>query len=207
MTTLASLTDMAQHVGYPLMFLLIMAESSGLPVPGETALITAAVLASQGRLQIELVIPLAALAAIIGDNIGYLIGRKGGRWLLERPGWFQVQRRQTLSSGEVFFDKHGPKAVFFGRFVLGLRVWASWLAGATRMPWRSFFFWNACGGIAWATGIGLIGYFLGHAAGNAIQTFGIFGLVGVLVAIVGVFTAHRRRVRRTAEVREEIESG
>lgn len=206
MTTLASLTDMAQHVGYPLMFLLIMAESSGLPVPGETALITAAVLASQGRLQIELVIPLAALAAIIGDNIGYLIGRKGGRWLLERPGWFQIQRRQTLSSGEIFFDKHGPKAVFFGRFVLGLRVWASWLAGATRMPWRSFFFWNACGGIVWASGVGLIGYFLGHAAGNAIQTFGIFGLVGVLVVIIGIVTAHRRRARRT-EVREEIESG
>ncbi len=205
MTTLASLTDLAQHVGYPLMFLLIMAESSGLPLPGETALITAAVLASQGRLHIELVIPLAALAAIVGDNIGYLIGRKGGRWLLERPGWFQVQRRQTLISGEIFFEKHGPKAVFFGRFVLGLRVWASWLAGATRMPWRSFFFWNACGGIAWATGIGLIGYFLGHAAGNAIQAFGIFGLVGVLVVIIGIFTARRRRARGT-EVREEIES-
>jgi membrane protein DedA with SNARE-associated domain len=205
MTILASITDVAQHVGYPLMFLLIMAESSGLPVPGETALITAAVLASQGRLHIELVIPLAALAAIIGDNIGYLIGRKGGRWLLERPGWFQAQRRQTLSSGEIFFAKHGPKAVFFGRFVLGLRVWASWLAGATRMHWRSFFFWNACGGIVWATAVGLIGYFLGHAAGNAIQTFGLFGLVGVLVVIIGAVTAHRRHARRT-EVREEIES-
>jgi len=205
MTILASITDVAQHVGYPLMFLLIMAESSGLPVPGETALITAAVLASQGRLHIELVIPLAALAAIIGDNIGYLIGRKGGRWLLERPGWFQAQRRQTLSSGEIFFAKHGPKAVFFGRFVLGLRVWASWLAGATRMHWRSFFFWNACGGIVWATAVGLIGYFLGHAAGNAIQTFGLFGLVGVLVVIIGALTAHRRHARRT-EVREEIES-
>jgi membrane-associated protein len=206
MTILASLTDMAQHVGYPLMFLLIMAESSGLPVPGETALITAAVLASQGRLQIEFVIPLAALAAIVGDNIGYLIGHKGGRWLLERPGPFHAQRQQTLSSGEVFFDKHGPKAVFFGRFVLGLRVWASWLAGATRMPWRSFFFWNACGGIVWATAVGLIGYFLGHAAGNAIQTFGIFGLAGVLVVIIGVFTAHRRRAR-SSKGREKIESG
>jgi len=206
MTILASLTDMAQHVGYPLMFLLIMAESSGLPLPGETALITAAVLASQGRLQIELVIPLAAVAAIIGDNIGYLIGRKGGRWLLERPGWFHSQRQKALSNGEVFFKKHGPKAVFLGRFVLGLRVWASWLAGATRMYWRSFVFWNACGGVVWATAVGLVGYFLGHAAGNAIQTFGLFGLVGVLVAVIGVVTAHRRHVRRT-RVREEIESG
>jgi membrane protein DedA with SNARE-associated domain len=112
----------------------------------------------------------------------------------------------ALRDGEVFFAKHGPKAVFFGRFFLGLRVWASWLAGITRMHWRSFFFWNACGGIVWATAVGLIGYFLGHAAGNAIQTFGLFGLVGVLVVIVGVFTAHRRHVRRT-EVREEAESG
>lgn len=206
MTILASLTDMAQNVGYPLMFLLIMAESSGLPLPGETALITAAVLASQGRLQIELVIPLAALAAIVGDNIGYLIGRKGGRWLLERPGPFHAQRQKTLSSGEVFFDKHGPKAVFLGRFVLGLRIWAAWLAGATRMAWRSFVFWNACGGIVWATAVGLIGYFLGHAAGNAIQTFGLFGLAGVLVAAIGVVVAHRRHVRRT-EVREKAESG
>jgi membrane-associated protein len=202
MTTLASLTDLAQNVGYPLMFLLIMAESSGLPLPGETALITAAVLASQGRLEIALVIPLAALAAIVGDNIGYGIGRKGGRWLLERPGWFQARRERALSDGEVFFAKHGPKAVFFGRFFLGLRVWASWLAGITRMQWRSFVLWNACGGIIWATAVGLVGYFLGHAAGNAIQTFGLFGLLGVLVAIGGGFFAHRRHVRR-----REAESG
>lgn len=206
MTILASLIDMAQNVGYPLMFLLIMAESSGLPLPGETALITAAVLASQGRLQIELVILLAALAAIVGDNIGYVIGRKGGRWLLERPGAFHAQRLSTLSSGEVFFVKHGPKAVFFGRFVLGLRIWASWLAGATHMPWRSFVLWNALGGIVWATTVGLVGYFLGHAAGNAIQTFGLFGLAGVLVAAIGVVIARRRHVRRT-RVREEAESG
>lgn len=205
MTTLASLTDLAQNVGYPLMFALIMAESSGLPLPGETALITAAVLASQGRLQIELVIPLAALAAMVGDNIGYLIGRKGGRWLLERPGWFHAQRLKALSNGEVFFAKHGPKAVFLGRFVLGLRVWASWLAGATRMRWRSFLFWNACGGIVWATAVGLVAYFLGHAAGNAIQTFGLFGLAGVLLVVIGVVVAHRRHVHGR-EVREEPES-
>jgi membrane-associated protein len=202
MTTLASLTDLAQNVGYPLMFLLIMAESSGLPLPGETALITAAVLASQGRLEIAIVIPLAALAAIVGDNIGYGIGRKGGRWLLERPGWYQARRAKALNDGEVFFAKHGPKAVFFGRFFLGLRVWASWLAGITRMHWRSFFFWNACGGIIWATTVGLVGYFLGHAAGNAIQTFGLFGLLGVLVAIGGGLVARRRHVRR-----REAESG
>src|SRR5437868_11836269 len=137
-----------QVAGYPLLFLIVMGESSGVPVPGETALITASVLAGRGKLQIEVVIALAAAAAIVGDNIGYVIGRKGGRWLLERPGRFHRQRLEVLRTGEPFFKRHGPKAVYFGRFVLGLRVWASWLAGATRMHWRSFVVWNALGGIS-----------------------------------------------------------
>ena len=181
--------------GYPLLFLIVMAESSGVPVPGETALITASILASRGKLQIELVIVLAAVAAIVGDNIGYLIGRKGGRWALERPGRFHRQRRQVLETGEPFFERHGPKAVFFGRFILGLRVWASWLAGATRMPWRSFLLWNALGGICWATVIGLLSYYLGHAAGDAVKTFGLYGLAAAVLAIVTAVVAHRRHRR------------
>jgi membrane protein DedA with SNARE-associated domain len=142
------------------------------------------------------VIVLAAAGAIVGDNIGYVIGRKGGRWLLERPGRFHRQRLDVLRTGEPFFERHGPKAVFFGRFVLGLRVWASWLAGATRMHWRSFVVWNALGGICWATGIGLLAYFLGNSAGNAIQTFGIYGLVAAVVAIASAVFLHRRSQRR-----------
>jgi membrane protein DedA with SNARE-associated domain len=191
-TALASIVDVS-HVGYPLLFALVMAESGGLPVPGETSLIAGGVLASQGKLQIAAVIALAAAAAIIGDNIGYLIGRRGGRWLLERPGRFQRQRLEVQPSGEPFFEQHGPKAVFFGRFLLGLRVWASWLAGATRMPWRSFVFWNACGGISWATAIGLIAYFVGHSAGNAVEAFGVYGLVAAVLAAVAFWIAHRRR--------------
>jgi membrane protein DedA with SNARE-associated domain len=196
LASLLNVTHLVQVAGYPLLFLLVMGESSGVPIPGETGLITAAVLASAGKLQIELVIPIAAAAAIVGDNIGYLIGRKGGRWLLERPGRFASQRKQVLAVGEPFFEHHGPKAVFFGRFLLGLRVWASWLAGATRMHWRSFVFWNACGGICWATAIGLLAYFLGHSAGNAIQAFGIYGLVAALVALGSGFWLHRRHRRR-----------
>jgi membrane protein DedA with SNARE-associated domain len=195
---LASILDVNHLVkvfGYPLLFVLVMSESGGAPIPGETSLIAAAVLASQGKLRIELVIVLAASAAIVGDNIGYLIGRKGGRWLLERPGAFQRQRRDVLRIGEPFFEAHGPKAVFFGRFVLGLRVWASWLAGATRMRWPSFLLWNALGGIAWASAIGLIAYFLGHSAGSAIEAFGLYGLAAVLLALLSGFLAHRRHVR------------
>jgi membrane protein DedA with SNARE-associated domain len=193
---------LVEVAGYPLLFVLVMAESGGAPIPGETALITAGVLASRGKLQIEWVIVTAAAAAIVGDNIGYLIGRKGGRWLLERPGRFHRQRLEVLKTGEPFFERHGAKAVFFGRFLLGLRVWASWLAGATRMHWRTFVAWNALGGITWATGIGLLAYFLGNSAGNAIETFGIYGLVAVLVAIVSAIVLHRRAHRKGASTEE-----
>jgi membrane-associated protein len=192
-----------QVAGYPLLFLIVMGESSGVPIPGETALITAAILASRGKLQIELVIPIGAAAAIVGDNIGYVIGRKGGRWLLERPGRFERQRREVLETGEPFFERHGPKAVFFGRFILGLRVWASWIAGATRMHWRSFVLWNALGGICWATAIGLISYNLGHAAGNVVETFGIYGLVAAVLGILAAVVAHRRHRRRRELRRSE----
>ncbi len=199
LAAIVNVSHLVETFGYPLLFLTVMAESSGVPIPGETALITAAVLASRGKMHIELVIPIAAAGAIVGDNIGYLIGRKGGRWLLERPGRFHRQRLQVLQLGEPFFDKHGPKAVFFGRFILGLRVWASWLAGATKMHWRSFVLWNALGGICWATGIGLAAYFLGTAASNAIEAFGIYGLVAAVLAGVGARFAYKRHQRRMQE--------
>jgi membrane protein DedA with SNARE-associated domain len=203
---LASLIDVNHLVevsGYPILFLLVMAESGGVPVPGETAVIVGGVLASRGKMEIELVIAVAALAAIVGDNIGYQIGRKGGRWLLARPGPFRSQRQMVLETGEPFFERHGPKAVFFGRFVLGLRTWASWLAGANHMRWRTFFLWNALGGICWATGVGLIAYFIGQSASNAIATFGIYGLVAVALALGGAFILHRRH-RRHQRAQEEM---
>lgn len=196
LAAIINVEELISTAGYPLLFLVVMGESSGLPIPGETGLIAAGVLASQGKLDIAVVIVVAAAGAIVGDNIGYLIGRKGGRWLLERPGAFHTQRQNVLVVGEPFFERHGPKAVFFGRFLLGLRVWASWLAGATRMHWRSFVIWNALGGIVWATAIGLLSYYLGHSASNAVQAFGIYGLVAVALAVVSAFIAHRRHRRR-----------
>jgi membrane protein DedA with SNARE-associated domain len=198
LAAIVNVTHLVETAGYPLLFVIVMSESSGIPVPGETALITAAVLASQGKLQIELVIPLAAAGAIVGDNIGYLIGRKGGRWVLERPGAIRRQRQEVLRIGEPFFERHGPKAVYFGRFLLGLRVWASWLAGATRMHWRSFVIWNALGGISWATLVGVVAYLLGHSAGNAIETFGLYGLAALVLAVVSTLILHRRHRRRTS---------
>ena len=193
---LASIIDNAGAFAYPLLFVLVGAESSGVPVPGETSLIAAALLASQGKLSIVPVLAIAAAGAIVGDNIGYLIGRSGGRWLLERPGRFERQRRVVLERGEALMDRHGPKAVFLGRWILGLRVWASWLAGASHMPWPRFVAWNAAGGISWACTVGLIIYFVGQAAKQALATAGFVGLgLFVVAAVIGFLFVRRRHGR------------
>ena len=187
-----SLTD---HIGYPLLFVLVGAESSGVPVPGETALIAAAVLASRPNASLALpaVIATAAVAAIVGDNIGYLIGRHGGRRLLERPGRFARQRAKVLEVGEPFFERHGPKAVFLGRWILGLRVWASWLAGITHMPWRAFLMYNALGGISWAVTIGVLAYVAGSGIEALIRDVGAGAAVLVVIAAATLYVLRRRR--------------
>lgn len=200
---LASLISIASNVGLPLLGVLVGAESTGIPLPGETALITEALVASQGRVSIVAVIAVAAAGAIIGDNIGFFfIGRRGGRRLLERPGRFEKERRRALEIGDPFFEKHGPKAVFFGRFIAGLRTWASWLAGASKMPWHVFVFWNAAGGIVWATTVGLIVYYAGASAKHVISQVGLYALIAIVVIAVGVIVALvivRRRRRMRAE--------
>ena len=189
--SLAALVDVAGHVGYPVLFLLIMAEAGGVPVPGETALIAGGVLAGKGRLDIELVITLAAVAAIVGDNIGYVVARHGGRRLLERPGFMENHRRKVITTFEPFFERHGGKAVFLGRWILGLRVWASWLAGITRMEWRSFVFWNAAGGISWAVTVGVAAYVIGDRADSILRTVAGVGLALALLSGIALLTARR----------------
>jgi membrane-associated protein len=180
-------------VGYAGLAAFVGAESAGLPVPGETSLIAAAVLASQGRLSIPLVIAVAAGAAIVGDNIGYLVGRRGGRWLLTRRGWAESRRERLLARGEAFFERHGGKAVFLGRWLPWLRITAAWLAGASRMPWPRFLLWNGLGGVAWATSIGLAAYFLGQAAAAVIGATGIILLALVGAAGTGALLVRRQR--------------
>jgi membrane protein DedA with SNARE-associated domain len=193
---LASLIDVAANVGYPLVFLLIAVETMGIPVPGETALITAAVVASRGRLSIEVVIALAAAAAIIGDNVGFAIGRHYGRRFLTAPGPLHRHRLRVIEVGEPFFQRHGPKAVFLGRWVSGLRITSAWMAGINRMSWPRFLFWNALGGICWATSIGLLAYFLGHNAERIVQTAGLAGAAAVVAAGLAVWAVARSRRRR-----------
>jgi len=153
---LAVLINLPANLGYWALALFVGVETMGIPVPGETALIAASLLAAQGKLDIVFVIAIAAGAAIIGDNFGFVVGRKLGRRVVEWEGGpYPEKRRELLDRGQVFFDRHGGKAVFLGRWVAGLRITAAWLAGINKMPWRRFFFWNALGGIAWATTVGL----------------------------------------------------
>jgi membrane protein DedA with SNARE-associated domain len=198
MVELASIFTVATNVGYPLIFLIVVIETGcGIPfAPGEIAVVTGGIAASAGKLNIVLVIAIAAAAAIVGDNIGYVIGRRGGRWLLERPGLFKRQRREVLGMADWFFDRHGPKAVFIGRWLPVLRVYASWMAGASRMPWRQFAIWNAAGGIAWAASLALFAYFVGASAKNAIHELGVFGVPVVAIGLVAIVTAIRRHRHR-----------
>ena len=191
----AALIDIPPDVGYAVVFALIAVETMGIPVPGETALIGAALLAHDGRMQIEVLVVLAAAAAILGDNVGFAIGRVGGRRLFERPGPFHAHRVAALEAGEPFFAKHGPKAVFLGRWVAGLRIASAWLAGMNRMDWPRFLFWNALGGICWAASIALGVYFIGHAFE---QIVGVGGIVaaGVVSAALGAFVVWRHMRRR-----------
>jgi undecaprenyl-diphosphatase len=190
---LIALIALPARLGYVILFALVAVESAGVPVPGETALLTGGVLARHGRFHIELVILVAATAAIVGDNLGYLIGRTGGRRLLERPGLFEKQRREILARGEPFFQRHGPKAVFLGRWVAGLRIAAAWLAGINRMPWPVFLFWNALGGIAWATSVGLLAYYLGPTAERLFKYFGLAGIAVAALVVVAVLAWRRLR--------------
>jgi membrane protein DedA with SNARE-associated domain len=199
---LGSITSfIEQHASWALvvMFALLALESFGLPLPGETALIACAVLASQGSLPIAAVIAVGIAAAIIGDNAGYWVAREGGRPLLARHRWTRNVADRYLPRSERFFAKHGGKAVFFGRFVAVLRVTAAWTAGLARMNGWRFLLWNAAGAIVWATGVALVAYYLGQAAADAIGRYGIFAAGGaVLFAVIG-FLIVRRVERRVAE--------
>jgi membrane-associated protein len=190
---LASFLSVARDVGYPVLFVLVAIETMGIPVPGETAVFTAGVLASSGHLEIGLVIAVTAAAAMIGDNIGFAIGRRVGRRVLLAPGPLERHRRRVIEVGEPFFERHGPKAVFLGRWITGLRITSAWLAGVNRMPWPTFLFWNALGGICWATSIGLLAYFVGRGAERFVNIAGVGGAVVVVVAGVVAWIVVRRR--------------
>ena len=183
------MTQLLLDYGLVILFLLVAIESAGVPLPGETALVAAAVVAHDGHYSLLAVIVVAAAAAIAGDNVGYWLGRAGGRKLLNR---FELTRRyaaKALPPSERFFRKHGAKTVFFGRFIALLRVTAAWLAGISRMEWWRVFAWNAAGGIAWAAGIAILAYLAGGAVAEAVNRYGLYGAIVAVVLVVVVVVA------------------
>jgi membrane protein DedA with SNARE-associated domain len=189
-------TGFVNSYGLAALFLIVMLESGGVPLPGETALVAAGVFAQRGDLNISAVIAVAAVAAIVGDNLGYWIGRTGGRAVIGR--WSFTS--QTLPWAERFFERHGPKTIFLARFLSVLRVTAAWLAGISRMRWWTFFFWNAAGGICWAALVGLVAYYVGHAAADAISRYGLIGSAvvagGVVLGLIALHLWRRRLVEQ-----------
>jgi membrane-associated protein len=193
---LAAIIDIPPNLGYAAVFALIAVETMGIPVPGETALIAAALLAHDGQLEIVPLVIVASAAAILGDNVGFAIGRHGGRKLFERPGPFHERRLRVLEEGEPFFAKHGPKAVFLGRWVAGLRIASAWLAGMNKMSWPTFLFWNALGGIVWASATGFAVYALGDVAEEIFKFAGPAAAGVAIVAVIAYVLWRRRRSRR-----------
>src|SRR6266581_7967477 len=178
----ADLQRLLATYGYWAVFLFVGIESIGIPFPGETMLIVAAIFAGKThQLSIALVIVAAACGAIVGDNIGFWIGREGGYLVLRRYGKYIGFNERKLKVGIYLFRRHGGKVVFFGRFVAVLRAWAAFLAGVNRMLWGRFLLFNALGGIVWATIYGLGGYFLGE---NIHRLVGPVGTVTIVLAVI-----------------------
>jgi membrane protein DedA with SNARE-associated domain len=187
------LDSLPAAVAYALLFGLVAGETAGAILPGESTIMTAAVMASEGKLVLPAVLGIGIAAAIIGDNVGYWLGRRYGRrlWLWGR--WGRERRRRWLDQGDAFFEERGAHAVFAGRWLPVARFTVAWLAGINHMRWRRFFVWNAAGGTAWVLTIGLAAYGLGNAAKNAITALGLIGLLGLCLGLLGHWLWHRRR--------------
>ena len=194
------MTHFVQEFGVGLVFAVVFFEVAGLPfIPGETALITGAVLAQQGHLSLTAVISAAVGAAVAGATTGYMLGRWRGRQIFE----VVLGRRATkmIDRSEEFFDKHGGKAVFFARFVPILRATVGWIAGIGGMNWWRFMMWNVIGGAAWGIGIGLAAFYAGKAAVEAAQRYGAIGIGSVaviLLLVIGGTHLWRRRVEASS---------
>lgn len=178
-------------------FFIVMFESAGVPLPGETALVSAAIFAGvTGGLDIVEIIGVAALAAIIGDNIGFWVGRRYGLPLLRRHGHLIGLDEGRIALGDLLFARHGAKIVFFGRFVAFLRIFAALLAGVHGFRWGPFLFFNAAGGILWAIVFGLGGYFFGDAVTRLSGPLGVLAFVAAVGGVAAFWWLARRQEKR-----------
>ena len=194
--------------GYWAVFVFVAIESIGIPFPGETMLLVAAIDAgTTHQLSIVLVILAATCGAILGDNLGFWIGREGGYRLLRRYGRYIGFNERRVKLGLYLFRKHGGKIVFFGRFVAVLRAWAAFLAGVNRMQWSRFLLFNALGGMIWATLYGLGGYFLGEEIHRLTGPVGIVTIVLAVLIIIASLIFVRRQEKQLEEKAEKAFPG
>lgn len=201
LSTILNVQSLLHTYGYPAVFLMVGAESLGVPLPGETILIAAAVYAgTTHKLSAWAVFAVAATAAIIGDNIGFWIGDKGGYRLLRRYGHYVRADDAKVKVGRLVFDRHGGKVVFFGRFVSVLRTYAAFLAGTLRMRWRYFLPYNAAGGIVWAAVWTIVPYQAGSAVQKASSSVDIaVGVAAALLIVAGLVVVRRKASQLTEE--------
>jgi membrane-associated protein len=199
---LQQIANYFQQYGYWTLAVALLLENAGIPVPGETTLLVASALAdSRHTLQLPLVILVGTLAAVVGDNLGYLLGRRGGRPLLVRYSRLFRLRPAALARGERLFQRYGPVTVFLARFIFGLRILAGPLAGVLRMPWPRFLAFNVLGALAWVTVVALLGYFFGRQLAVLVHTLRTTSVL-LLVIGLGVVTIVGRRLLSNLE-REE----
>jgi len=185
-------------IGYPAAGLGILIESSGVPFPGETLLLAAAAWAAARHHSIVLVILFGFIGATAGADIGYYLGYRGGRPFVEKFGALFRVRPEHIARAELFFARHGDRTILLARFVLGLRTWASMLAGMSHMPFWRFQIFSAIGGLAWAALVGLAGYFLGSnlpLIETVVRDIGIGGLSIIAIVVVLAVLAQRRASR------------
>jgi len=192
-------THFVSQYGLWVVFVVVFLEVAGLPfIPGETALIAAAALASQGHGSIVAIVVLAVVAAVAGALFGYLVGRRWGREVLTRWSWFERVTHEGVQRSQEFFHRHGSKAVFIGRFVPVVRATLGWMAGVGKMRFWGFMLWNVLGAVVWACAIGLIAYYLGEAVIKAVERdlgIGVAAIAGIILLVVGSRFLHKRLER------------
>lgn len=204
----SDLTHLLTTYGYWAVLVFVAIESTGIPFPGETMLLVAAIYAgTTHHLSIPLIIVAAASGAILGDNLGFWVGREGGYRLLRRYGRYIRLDERKLKLGQYLFMKHGGRVVFFGRFIAVLRAFAAFLAGTNRMRWPRFLLFNALGGITWATLYGLGGYFLGDNVHRLTGTVGTIAIVLAVCVIIGFLLFLRRNEHRLEDEAERALPG
>jgi membrane protein DedA with SNARE-associated domain len=204
---------MAQHIfevlrgylaayGYWAVAATLLLENAGLPVPGETILLLASFVAYSDRsLHLPTIILVATCAAVIGDNLGYWIGHRGGRSLLDRYQHLVYIRSSTIERGERLFEQYGPATIFFARFIAGMRIIAGPMAGVLRMDWPKFALWNFLGAVVWVSVISAIGYFLGSNWDTLVRVVQHLHLSAIIIAAVVILFLWWRR-RRTSGQRQ-----